>query len=153
MENNFRREYWSRPEVKKRRKHCERTKINEGVREGGKQISLGTYKSGVEICAQEHAKKIVKKLMEKSKHKQNILADKTCKYYPDFCKEKGHTSAACKACAMYGTSKEEKDDAMKQIRNRFMAEQIEIAKNTGKPLFDNCCVTHDNAIFMIWPIL
>ena len=88
VDNYFRREYRSRPEVKRKRKHGETTKISKGVRDREKQISLGTYKSGVAIRAEQHAKKIVNKLMERSKEKQNCYAKQTCRYYPHFCKKK-----------------------------------------------------------------
>ena len=151
VENYFRREYRSRPEVKRKRKHGETTKISKGVRDREKQISSDTYKSGVAICAEQHAKKIVNKLMEQSKQIQNCSAKQTCRYYPHFCKKKGHASAASKACAMYGKSKKEKDDALKEITKRLMAEQIQIAKHQGELCFLDFSLSefYDTTIFMI----
>ena len=89
--------------------------------------------------------------MERSKEKQNCYAKQTCRYYPHFCKKKGHASAASKACAMYGKSKKEKDDALKEIRKRLMAEQIQIAKHGGKLCFLDLSLPefYDTTIFMI----
>ena len=67
--------------------------------------------------------------------KKSTEKDIVCKYYPHFCKVVGHTSAACKKCEMYGTSKEEKKKALREIANMDIAAQVAILKSEGKSYF------------------
>ena len=134
-ENNFRNEYRQKKEVKKKRKHGDTTKRCKGIAERKKQISSGAYKSGLAIQTEQKAKEMVRKLKESAQKiktndsKGNI---NVCKYYPHFCKVIGHTSARCKKCEMYGTSKEEKTNAMRHIEQLKIAAQIQTLKSEGK---------------------
>ena len=90
---------------------------------------------------------MVRKLKERAQNKETKKStekDIVCKYYPHFCKIVGHTSAACKKCEMYGTSKDEKKKALREI-----AAQVAILKSEGKSYFGRFLAIYFLCIFKL----
>ena len=117
-----------------------------------KQIRSGVYKSGIAINTEQKAKEMVRKLKERAQNKETKKStekDIVCKYYPHFCKVVGHTSAACKKCEMYGTSKDEKKKALREIANMEIAAQVAILKSEGKSYFGRFLAIYFLCIFKL----
>ena len=58
-----------------------------------------------------------------------------CKYHhPRFCTVLGHSSVTSKSCFMHGTSKEERDAAMRTIMNELVTAELKAQKKSCKSI-------------------
>ena len=103
------------------------TKISEqikhGIEEKKKSIVDGKdYASRVVIQAQKAASKKVGKLMAEQRKKNRDLPKslQTCNFYPVYCNCTGHVDARSRSCGMFGTSKQQKEDAAKEMKKRLV---------------------------------
>ena len=103
--------------------------IKRGIEGNKKAIAEGKdYASGVAIQAQKLASKKVGELMAEQRKKNKGLPKslQTCKFYPVYCSCTGHVDAQSRSCGMFGTSKQQKEDAVKEMKKRLVGTEAKI---------------------------
>ena len=168
----YKKEYTQKTEVKRKRMEKINEQIKRGIEENKKAAEEGKdYKSGIAIQAKKAAQKTVKDAMDVERKKNKALPpqERVCKFYPKYCQRKGHVDARNRACGMFGTTKEEKDAAMKAIENDMVVTEAERVAEMIKGRFlllvctvavmNSICtfsvlftykMTESNSLYMFW---
>ena len=111
--------YKQNTDVKRKRMAKISAQIIHNIEENKKAITEGKdYASGVAIQAEKVASKKVLKLMTEQGKKNKGLPKslQTCKFYPVYCSCTGYVDARSRSCGMFGTSKQQKEDAVKNTK-------------------------------------
>ena len=122
----YKKEYGQKKEIKRKRMEKVNKQIKRGIEENKLAIAQGKdYKSGIAIQAEKTAQKTVRQLMAAEQKKTSTLplSKRTCRFYPQYCKVKGHADVRCKDCGMHNATKAEREAALKDIESSKIMEE------------------------------